>query len=170
MALNTRSGFDPRFAFFARVTAMGFMICRVRVYSSTLKDITDEVLEWDPTAGTAPAGDTTFTVIYEGPGRVQPNQDWRARATSMTDETVVIHNTRIQLPFDGNEIGDKSFPDIRVNDVVRVIDTFALDGVQVDPLLTDFIHIVGNVVPSSNSWVRTLSCNTDMTKVGVLDA
>jgi hypothetical protein len=173
MALNTRGPIDSRFSFAHRPVARGAMLSRVRVYRPAQKDLTDDVPEWNPfdpdAADRAPLGGSTFTAIYEGPGRVQPNQDWRARASSAREEVLTIHNTRVQLPFDGNELG--AFPTILLGDVVRVLSVFSLAGVPTDPNLTDYAHIVGNIVPSSNSWVRTLACNTDMTtRVGVLDA
>ncbi len=170
MALNSRGLVDPRFAFAHRPTTLGSMTAVGRLYRPTAR--VDGVV-WDPfnedPALRTPIEQTTFTPIYEGRCRVQPNQDWRARPIEVKDESMVEHSTRISLPFDGNTLQDGEFPICLVGDVFRVLRVQTLGGVPADPQLTHHIHIVRNIVPSTNSWVRTLSCSTDMTKVGVLN-
>jgi len=165
MSLNDRAMLDPRWAFHARPVVAGAMIAVGVLYRVSMTALGVPV--WNPFATDVgdrePGSMQLFTPIYEGRCRIQPNKDWRARKQNWKDETVTEHATRIQLDFRGNTLG--TFPIVHVGDIFRVTEVLTLGGYPVDPQLTLMTHIVRNFTPTSNSWLRNLLCDTDMTQV-----
>lgn len=157
MALGSRQLLTPEWAFHHRDAAAGSMRCRVEVCSVSA----DPGEDWTPADGFAKKATVVEVPVYRGIARVQPNKDWRARKQKYETESVVEHAYRIQLAFDGNELGDGTFPfqGLSKEDRVRVISVDSLRGVSVDTDLMSYTYIIRNILTGSNYWVRTLLCD-----------
>lgn len=173
MSLNTRGVLDPRFAYFARPVARGAMWGTITVARPKVAD------EWDPFDPDTPKFDDgfTYTKLYVGPARVQPNNDWRARKYRNAGELVTEHAMRFQLDLTGNTItSPKPLPGpvddendpiplpgdagmLRAGDMVKVDSVAAPYGFPVDSIDTGFVYQVRIVNASSNSWTRILLCD-----------
>lgn len=177
MALNTRGVLDPRFPYFARAAAVSGMLAEIEINKPVKSDT------WNPANGDVYSGVYSYTPLYKGRARVQPNKDWRARKQRWEGTTFTEHAVRIQLDLTGNTITTpEPLPDpqlgepghtplpgdagiIHVNDVVKVTKVLASYGYPVDGMLMVYTFIVRNVVPTSNSWVRTILCDVNVNDV-----
>lgn len=172
MSLNTRAAMDPRWPFHHRQVARGFML-GTGVLTRT-QPLTPGTSTWQPfatdPADREPVSPTLSTPIYRGPCRVQPNKGWRARKQSSRDETYVEHVILIQLDMMENELAGsdpKVLPVMRPGDVFTVTGVHTLNDWPVDLQVKDYQYIVRNITASTNSWVRNLVCDNDVTKAVV---
>jgi len=174
MPLNTRGLFDPRWAYFARPVATSGMLAVVEV-----RHPTNPAVPWNPLSDNESqrvfasdgAGLEGVLLHYRGPGRVQPNNDWRARKQKWQGQLITEHAMRIQIDLTGNTLTggnpDKDFDEqqpydaglMHVGDVIRVTSVAAPFGPPIEPIITKYQYVVRNVSSSSNSWVRTLLCD-----------
>lgn len=73
------------------------MIARVTVFKPT-----GEIPEWDGADGMLGG---VWERVWVGPGRVQPNKDWRARPKEVGGEFDATQAVRVQIPIGKNELG-----------------------------------------------------------------
>lgn len=157
--LNTR-GMDPRWVTHHRSVATGWMAAQITVYK-----VATETFDWDPLNDPFkrdPGVAMEQTAIYLGPGRVQPNKDWRARLMEEGNSIVTTHAIRVQLDYQGNTLGNGSFPQIEAQDVLRVTDVFRDDS----GILTKWLFTIRNISVGSNAWVHTLLCDVEVNNLG----
>lgn len=170
MALNTRSLFDPRWVFANRQSVQGSMLIRGEVFRIDAK--TPDTSTWEPFAANPanrqPLAPVNETLIYLGPARVQPNQDWRARKVNWGTETVTEHAVRVALSFEQNELATsgEQFPIIQPRDFFRVLEVLTVDGIKVDPNMLGNIYTIRVVNSSSNAWTRDMLCDIVTDQVG----
>lgn len=117
---------------------------------------------WDPVSGTLTVVDVDGNVsrphmalLYRGPVRVAPNQDWRARTRTSRADSGINHEARFQVPL-------RMCPPVHAHDIVRVIES------PPDMELTHYIFHVRNVMGSTTSWIRNLLCDVDVAHPDVL--
>lgn len=135
--------------------------------------------DWDPLNGKPSRGDTMDRrdIRYIGPARVQPNKDWRARQIESPGQIPVQHAWRIQVDMMGNRY-DPDNPEIWLppereyaigetpaETRFRVVQLVEKNGVKVASMVGKFTYIVRNISEGSNSWVRTLLCDADVTDI-----
>jgi hypothetical protein len=152
-----RGIFHPDFFYHPRTTVESAMIARVKIYKPT-----GVPADWVPSVGMDNDG---YILVWEGPARVQPNKDWRARPKEVAGEFNAVHAVRVQIPVGRNELGgvksgdrfssygvDPAFAkDYRVDVVdMPVIGTIRME----DKALT-----VRNALVSSNAWLINLLCD-----------
>lgn len=120
--------------------------------------------DWVPGQGIAPGA---YELVYRGPGRVQPNIDWRARDRNHSGELNAILAVRVQTPFGKNLVGAvldvngevvTYGPDqlIAKDYIVRVISSRAPDAEQ----LQKHEFVIRNAVQASEKWLRTYLADT----------
>jgi hypothetical protein len=169
VALNTRSMIDPRWPFHQREVVAGSMLAYVEIAHPQ----TDAV-EWNPMQGDVFDGTTDYVLHYQGPARIQPNVDWRARVHKLDGQIITEHAVRIQVPFNRNEITNPVLlPDqttgalgiVHVSDVVRVLEGANLFGTDVDEAVTLATYVIRNISISSNEWTRILLCDVIVNNV-----
>ena len=165
MALNTR-GMDPRFAAHNARAVVGWMGAQVEVYRVSTPGTGTPT--WDPlNDGTklSPVPTQERTLIYRGPGRVQPNKDWRARLMEWEGQVITTHAVRIQIAFAGNKLIPNTFPLIGAQDEVEVSSVHGFKVPDESLSLTKLVYTIRNIPESSNAWQKTLLCDVTMNQV-----
>lgn len=166
--LNTRPVMDPRWAYFARGVVRGTMWANITIARPSTDD------SWDPFDDDDPEFHSgfTYTDVFKGQARIQPNNDWRARQYRKTGELLAEHAVRIQVDLTGNELDPVPFPlpddpnatsplagdagVIQADDVLKVNSIESPYGHPVDAMTEEFTMVIRVISASSNSWVRTL--------------
>jgi hypothetical protein len=126
--------------------------------------------EWEPGVGNTSSGDQQ---IWEGPLRVQPNIDWRARTRDVQGEYDATMATRITLPMLRNEynatrdannniVTYSPDPVFAFGDVVEVT---TVSGPGQRTLLKKR-YTVRNALPSTNMWEHDLLTDVGTTLHG----
>lgn len=174
MALNRRLLITDKWMTQHRPVAVGAQVCGVVAWVPKVVDN-----GWNPLN---PDGDTAFDesssnvdIRYIGTARVQPNKDWRARYIESPAQIPVQHAWRIQLDYDGNR-SDPLQPnavspiyhelrDTPVGTMIRLISLGEGETVLRASMLSKFTFFVRNISESSNSWVRTLMCDVDVSDI-----
>lgn len=163
--MRTPTVFDPRFITHMMPTVNSTFVARARVYraQSTRPN-------WEPGVGNV---DGTYEPIWEGPCRVQPNIDWRARTRDNEGEIDATMAVRIDLPMMRNEYGatlDASGkivtyaddPEFTFGDTLEV--TVPAGPGQGTLLRKHFT--VRNALPSTTMWHHNLLCDVGTTRHG----
>lgn len=163
MGLLDRGTIHPKFITHTRLTWRGMMVAKGKLYRTTADPV--GTVNWTPfdpdPANRLPMSVNTGALIYEGPCRVQPNVDWRARSNNTRDQTVTDFAFRVEIDFEANEVGGGLLPIIKVDDVFRVTE-LPEDG---DPQLLVHTFLVRVMVPSTTAWTRVLLCDVNMNQV-----
>lgn len=157
--------FHPRYITHMMPTVNATMLARCRVFRAR-----ETRPEWKQGVGNQ---DGTYEVIWEGPCRVQPNIDWRARVRDNEGEIDATMAVRIDLPMLKNEHGAEldsngnvltygDDPAFAFGDAVEIIAT-AGPGQQT---LMGKHFTVRNALPSTNIWQHNLLCDVGTTLHG----
>ena len=95
------------------------------------------------------------TPLYEGKARIQPIS--AVNEVSDSFNPTLIKTVRVQIAYNKNilEDGVNPMPDIRPNDKMMVTSS------PYNTVLEKFVYVVIDVMNSSNSWERTLTCRVD---------
>lgn len=163
MALNRRSGMDPRWAFYGRDTLAGFMPAVCTVFASTLKTgLTWDPFNIDPNLR-KPGQSNTNNKIYVGPCRVTQNTGFRTRKGQDVDQDVSDQAVSIQLALNGNTLQGFDSPDswlpIYPGSLVTVTKSFSLEGRAVSNSVTQYDYYVRIVNEASARMTKDLVCD-----------
>jgi hypothetical protein len=149
--------FDPRFIQHVQPTVNSLSVARVKVSRAA-----SSRPDWEPGVGNV---NDPFQQIWEGPGRVQPNIDWRARTRDFQGEWDATMAVRIDLPMGVNEFGAtfvdgvliayNTDPAFAFGDIVEVI-TIAGPGQET---LLGKKYTVRTALPSTTMWQHNLLCD-----------
>lgn len=165
MPLLGRPALHPRFLTHTRPTWRGLMPAKGKLYRTVADPV--GTINWTPDAldpaEQLPKSVNTGGLIYEGPVRIQPNVDWRARSNNTRDQTVTDFAFRVEIDFEANEVSGGALPIIHVDDVFRVTELFYEGS---DPQLLMHTFLVRVMVPSTTAWTRVLLCDVNMNQVG----
>lgn len=138
--------FHPLFATRPRAGIETSMTDRIEI-----REPTGDYPAWVPGTGIA-AG--AYNAVYRGPGRVQPNLDWRARDRKIGGELDATTAARVQIPFGKNELG--ADPHIAKDYQVVVLSSTGKDSAS----LQDYTFVVRNALQASQKWLRTFLADT----------
>jgi hypothetical protein len=148
MALNSRSGLDPRWVYNHRKPSSSLQVCTIQVYNEQLA-----IRDYNPTTNT---WDSDSTVIWSGKARIQPTKISSER--NIPGNPSFVRQVVMQIDFNKNTVAGSNgaMADIRPGNYILVTNS------PYDPLLTKFVYIVRTVMGSSNPWQRTITCEVDM--------
>lgn len=160
MALNTRGIFDPRFTkAFARVDQGGMsssVLIRRRKPS-----VAEDKAVWDYSTGDYVGSD--FDLIWTGPARVQPSQDWRAKDYTFADTTTATNAVRFVLPLiRGGMWADGVAHELNMEDQVIITD-LAFEGLDA---MKRYAYSIRSPLMSGNAGSMKALCDVDV-KYGV---
>lgn len=154
--LNRRGIFDPRFPRAIATVGEGAFTCSVLVRRPVRAAGSQHNFDTGERGPSEP-----FQKLWSGPGRVQPNKDWRARGYEFGGETTVFQAVRFQLPLaDGKwEVGlDQAAMEFRDEDQVLITAT-AFPEVE---MIKRFVYIVRNPIVSGNAGLQNILCDVDL--------
>lgn len=137
--------FHPQWAYHHRYTVGTASLGRIII------DRPGPPAEYDFDTGTSTQ---TFLPIYEGRARVQKLA--RPNNREFVEDQVEFQQFRIQFNFNHNEIGYPADFTWHVNDRVRIVADPA------DPQMEGMTLYLRGWPGSTNSWHRTLICQTNM--------
>ena len=103
------------------------------------------LMDWESHEVTRP----DVYLLYRGPARLAPNQDWRARVQATRGDHAIKHESRVQVPI-------RTCPPVHANDLVRVLES------PPDMELTHYLLHVRNMMMGSSAWIRNLLCDLDV--------
>jgi hypothetical protein len=164
LPLQNGNSMHPYFPWYGRIAGDGAQLAVVSVFRVRTTQNTPDTA-WDPLSPFqskwVPQSPQSHVEIYRGPGRVQPNQDWRARKNEVAAEVVVEQAVRIDIAMAGNVLPgfESIMPLIRVGDWVQCIDVVQLQNQPADDIVSKMNYVVRNISSSSNSWEKTLLCD-----------
>lgn len=138
MALNSRSVIHPRWTSHSLNVEAGTMLAEVQIFDPEIgSSVYDEITNtWD----------TTRTILWAGPARVQPFGRGRDVSGSMNPSD--IGDVNIHLGAIGTI-------DLRPGHQIFVT------SCATNPQLVNFIYTIKSVVNSSNAWNRVVLCEVD---------
>lgn len=163
MALNRRSGLDPRWALWGRDTLAGFMPATCVVYAGT--DVgTPTWTPFDPDpAKRLPGLTDTKVKVYVGPCRLAQYKGARARQGQDVGQEVTDQTVTIQLALNGNTLPGLGNPDswasIPPGSLVTVTNVAAVKGHSQSNAVTSFDYYVRIVDESSSNMTKDLFCD-----------
>lgn len=137
--------FHPEWFYRARRTVESAMLATVEIWRPT-----GEVPVWDGGEEMS-AG---YELVWVSKARLQPNKDWRARPKEFSGEYDAVHAIRVQVPMNGNELGDQSI-DFTKDFIVRVTSSRVVGTEH----LVEQEYVVRNASLSANAWVHNLLCD-----------
>lgn len=142
--------FHPQFKYHARPTVESAMRDRIEIFEPT-----GQPAQWVPGQGMT---DNVWRLVYRGPARLQPDQDWKARDRNFASEHTAVLAIRIGIPVHGNELdpADPTAPFIAKGYKVVVIDP--------DPESAEWLEgsdlIIRNPLQATQKWLRTFVADT----------
>lgn len=141
--------YHPKFAAHPALGLVTSMTDTLEIYKPTGAQPT-----WNPLDGIENNG---FELIYRGPGRAQPQIDWRARDRNFANELTATEGVRVQIPFGRNELTD----DGSVGEIFKdykVVITASNSSVNA-PMIGQTL-IVSNALQAGQHWLRSMMCTT----------
>lgn len=163
MALNTRTGLDPRWAFWGRDSLAGYMPATCIVFATEAKSVpTWTPFNTDP-AQRQPGQINTNTKVYQGPCRVEQYKGFRARKGQDAVEDATDQAVLVQLALNRNTLAGfaspDSWPPIYPGYLVTVTKVAGIQGRAQSNAVTTFDYYVRIVDEASSDMTKDLFCD-----------
>lgn len=144
--------FDPRWVYHHRATVGSASLGRIEID----RPLTEATYNFE----TGMQNGAEFLQIYSGRARVQKLA--RPNNRDFVEDRVELQTFRVQFNFDHNEIAWPTPFTWHTNDRVRLVEDPA------DPQMEGLTLYVHGWTGSTNSWGRTLTCQTNLKQGGVV--